>query len=130
MFAAVALAILAALLPPAALGWGILRGRGPLGLAVGLALLWLGPLAVSWSIEPILAAMRAGWQDGAPHDWSALDQPGRKQLIDGIRTRLAHGKLIAGLPDIARGLAGAGMGLLLIGWAYRRWQVRRQPSVD
>lgn len=124
------LAALAALAPPAALGWAIARGRPGVGLLAAAALLALGPWAVAHAVGPALASMRAGWLPGAPHDWSALDQPGRKALIDGIRTRLAHGKLVAGLPMVAAGLGGAGVALLTLGLAYRRWQAARQPRLD
>ena len=125
-----ALALLAAAAPPAALWWATGRHRPWLGLALAIVLLAVGPWLLGLVVDGSLAGMRRGWFDGAPHDWSALDQPARKILIDGIRTRLAHGKLVAGLPDIVRGLAAGGVGLQVVAWAYRRWQARRQPVLD
>ncbi len=122
-----ALAVAAAAAPPAIFWWSRRTGRPWLGLLLAALLLVLGPLAVGVVVGSDLETLRGAWLDGAPHDWSALDQPGRKALIEDIRTRLAHGKLIAGLPAIARGLAAGGVALQCVGWAYARWQARRQP---
>ena len=123
-------AVLAAGAPPLVLWWGMRRSRPWLGLAVAAGLWGLGPWAVQSSVDGVLAVMRAGWLHGSPHDWDGLDQPARKALVDGIRTRLAHGKLIAGLPDIARGLGAAGVSVQCMAWGYRRWQARRQSVLD
>jgi len=128
--ASFALAIAAAAAPPAVLWWGSHKRHPWLALAAAVALCWLGPLVVQAAVDDALAAARGGWFGGSPHDWQALDQPARKALIDGIRTRLSHGKLVAQMPAIAQGLAAAAIGLQGVAWAYRGWQARRQPSLD
>lgn len=125
-----AIATLVAAAPPLAL-WVAIRHERPLiGLALAAGLLAVGPWLVSLVVDPVLAQMRAAWLVGAPHDWQALDQAGRKAVIEGIRTRLAHGKLIAALPIVALGLGGAGVALQALRLAYLAWQARRQPRID
>ncbi len=122
-------AALAAGAPPLALWLAIRRGQALLGLLLAAGLLALGPWLVHLAVDPALAVARAAWLDGAPHDWSALDQPARKALVEQIRTRLAHGKLVAALPDVALGLGGAGVALMTVRLAYGAWQIRRRPTL-
>lgn len=123
-------AALVAAAPPLAL-WTAIRHERPLvGLALAAGLLAAGPWLVGLVVEPALAELRAAWLVGAPHDWQALDRAGRKAVIEGIRTRLAHGKLVAALPVVALGLGGAGVALQAVSLAYLAWQARRQPRLD
>lgn len=127
-------AVLTALAPPL-LMFMILRGRprsgrlalgGAAALAAGFALYTL----TARRAAALLGELRAAWLDHGPHDWAGLDADGRAAVLDGIATRLSHGKLVAQAPEAAVALGLAGAALLLLRASYQLWQIRRAPSLD
>ena len=127
-------AVLTALAPPV-LTLMILRGRphgGRLALgAVAALAAGFGLYALTAQrAAALLGELRAAWLTHGPHDWAALDTDGRAAVLDGIATRLAHGKLVAQAPEAAVALGLAAAALLLLRASYQLWQLRRAPSVD
>ncbi|MCB9536674.1 MAG: hypothetical protein H6704_10510 [Myxococcales bacterium] len=106
-------------------GWWAV-GLGALGAAAaaGLAFWWMGPV-----VEAALAAHREAFQqgDGHAYDWAALDQPGRRAVLDAIQARLAHGRLLAGARAGAAGLGAAFAGAVVLRYAYLQLLTGRAP---
>lgn len=132
VFAAAALLVIA---PPLA-GWALGRawprrgwwavGGAALLAAVAAAAAFglMGPV-----VEAALAAHRAAFQqgDGHAHDWAALDQAGRRAVLDAIEARLAHGRLLAGARAGALGLGLAFAGAVVLRYAYLQLLTGRAP---
>jgi hypothetical protein len=133
--AVLATAALLVIAPPVA-AWALGRAWPRRGWwAVGLGALAAATVAGAafWAMGPVvdaaLAAHREAFQrgDGHAHDWAALDQAGRRAVLDAIQARLAHGRLLAGARAGAVGLGAAFAGAVVLRYAYLQLLTGRAP---